>query len=296
VASDQTYDYIHTIFTVTKATPPILTTVTAPAAGRGILGIYDWIVTFVYKINDLELESVAGTSSGAFSVPILYVNGGPSAAKVGMTIPLGTTGTTKRRIYRSNWANTRPVGSQNLVPWWQESKYYLVAEVADNTTTTFYDDYPIRLEDRQYFNEAAKRGSIWWGYDFATKSWRNPIVDDGVNQTPNGRILEVTPVLRFVNPNNREETREFSILDMIGFFGGATDFDLERFIKQWQPVFTLSQRLTGEWEGLNYRIGDTVLCPKNYYGAELIKSEKLVIVSADIKITEDKSELEMASL
>lgn len=289
------YDYIHTLLAVPKPPAPLLGSVSAADAGRGMIGIKSWMITYVYSIDDIEMESAASDYSGAYYLGPQTVGGIARGAKAGLTLPTSSnTGVMRRRLYRADWSNTRD--GVTTVDWYQATGYYLVMEIADNTTTFVYDDIEVAQSAREFFSEAAKRGSVWWGYDYATGTWRAPVVDDGATETPAGKILEVTPVLRFVNPVNRDETLDFNILDMIAFFGGDRDFDLNRLVTQWQIVFTRSQILAGAFEGTNYRIGDTALTPKNYYGSELLRASKLVVVYADNSLTEDVTDMELATL
>lgn len=103
--------------TTLDGTIPNPGTPSAPVAAVGAAGVltgtYEYRVTFVTASG----ETLASADSNAVS---------PSAKQVGLTsIPVGGTGTVKRRIYRDkNGAND----------------YRLVTEIADNTTTTFTDN------------------------------------------------------------------------------------------------------------------------------------------------------------
>lgn len=102
--------------TITDGSIPNPGTPTAPVAAvgaaTGMTGDYEYAVTFVTA----EGETVQGLDSNIVSV---------SNQKVNLSsIPLGGAGTTKRRIYRQKG------GTGN---------YNRVAEITDNTTTTYTD-------------------------------------------------------------------------------------------------------------------------------------------------------------
>ena len=96
---------------------PGAATATASSAAGLLIGDYYWKVTFIY--DDAAEESTMGTASGLVTV---------TDKKVQLTsIPTGSAGSgvTKRNIYRTQAGG---------------STYYLIATIADNTTTTYLDN------------------------------------------------------------------------------------------------------------------------------------------------------------
>lgn len=98
--------------------------ITAPTAATGAAGVltgaYFYKVSFVY-------DSVTEHESSVYSVASNQVN--PVSQQVGLTsVPLGGTGVTSRRIYRTKASVT------------SNPLYYFVGTIADNTTTVFTDN------------------------------------------------------------------------------------------------------------------------------------------------------------
>lgn len=93
---------------------------TEGAAGNVDPGLHSWAVTFVTGAGETNL--------GVNSTPLDVIGGSPPVGSiVNLTaIPLGPTGTTARKIYRTVAGNTGP--------------FLFVGSIANNTTTTFADN------------------------------------------------------------------------------------------------------------------------------------------------------------
>lgn len=103
------------------AEPAAAITATRAAGGGSIAnGTYSYKCTFI--------NSTGGETTGGTFISNTVTTTGGGTDSVNLTnIPLGGTGTTKRRIYRTK------TGTAAYGPW------YFVGIVADNTTTTFTD-------------------------------------------------------------------------------------------------------------------------------------------------------------
>jgi hypothetical protein len=93
---------------------------TEDGAGNVDPGEHSWLVTFVTGAGE--------TNAGTNSTPIDVIGGSPPIGSiVNLTaVPLGPTGTTSRKIYRTVSGNT--------------GAFKLVGTIGDNTTTTFMDN------------------------------------------------------------------------------------------------------------------------------------------------------------
>jgi hypothetical protein len=101
----------------TPITAPGAPTVGAPVAGGSVdLGLHRYKVTFVTANG----ETTGGTASSQVNV----TTGGTQTVPL-TAIPVGATGTTARKIYRTVTGDT--------------GSYLLVGTIADNTTTTYND-------------------------------------------------------------------------------------------------------------------------------------------------------------
>lgn len=102
---------------VADTTVPTAPSAAMGSAGNVNVGLHRWLVTYEYATNK---ETIAGTPSSQLDVT-------SSAKQVGLTsVPVGPTGTTARRIYRTVAGDT--------------GNFKYVGSIANNTATTFTDD------------------------------------------------------------------------------------------------------------------------------------------------------------
>jgi hypothetical protein len=172
---------------------------------------------------------------------------------------------------------------------------YLVAE-APGSVNVVTDQYRYKHFDAgvKFYSGANQTGNVYYGYDSTAGIWKTPIYTDVDSQVPTGKIFEIFPKLRFTGIVSVKEILPESALDVLAFFGGVSDFSIENFVKQWLMMVRARARLTGEFVGASYRVGDTVKRPVGIYGAEILPGEKLIIERAQIK--QESSVLEMVTL
>ena len=289
------YDYILTQIDVPAPGAPKVTEVAEADVGRtGFIGIHSWMATAVIDAGaGLVIESDPG-----WEPPSLYVPLFPTAHrydKVTMTVPLGPTATTRRNIYRQDWeqfVDPNDAFNSNGSPKIQQRKFgqpYLVGAITNNTATTFVDDYSgySNTGAPTFIRKSRLTGQVWFGYDEAAGLWHAPIVDDGSTAPPMGRILDVTPKLVFASPTDPTQVFSFNIFNVIKFFGGVRDFDLSKFRDQWIGVLSSKRLLHTFLTGLNYRLGDSAVNPRNFPGSELLTNDLVLRKASNDLIVEE---------
>jgi hypothetical protein len=181
----------------------------APLTTEGISGnvdpgLHSWVVTFVSGSGE--------TNPGTNSIPLNVIGGSPPVgSQVNLTaVPLGPTGTTARKIYRTVAGN---VGN-----------FLLVGTIADNTTTAFTDN----VADSSLGAAAAGVGQITL---ISAEKIGSTIA------TYAGRVwISIRRVTSFTAPNS---TTDFSVVNAGGSFV-MTDSSFTGDIKKdWASLDTL---------------------------------------------------------
>ena len=253
---DDKYDWILVTMQVPRPPAPIFVGTSQADPGRGIFFPVKYRVTNVQAVGGgLSIESDGGAESVYLRRP-----GTLHAYKVEMTVPVGPVGTTERRIWRQEWAIDFDADGNYVTPT-PLSPYYLVGNIGNNSGTDYFDDYPQtwRTPGQTPLPTDTVNGETWFGYDEAAGVWRDPVKNDGTIAAPTGKILDVTPKLRFVSIADRNTELAANVLDVIAFFGGKKDFNLATFRDQWLPIFITRQRAEVTLQGLDYQVGDSMV-------------------------------------
>lgn len=250
-----------------------------------------------------------------------------------MTVGSAAANVTKRRLYRQDWVPVFRENYDTAVDPWTGGTYYTgaiitvqeylarlrnnvqyrlpqiqnipdrkvvglpyqVDELEGNGSGLMVDDWrPMHYDAGQTFYAGGNRtGTVWFGYDSVAGTWSTPIFADATSQAPTGKIFEIFPSLRFTNIVATKEILPRNALDVIAFFGGRADFNLDTFVTQWIMMVKARAQLRGEFIGTSYRVGDTVKKPVKFYNSDILPGEELMIERA--RIGQETSHLEMVT-
>lgn len=190
-----------------------------------------------------------------------------------------------RRLYVS------PANDGNLFLWMEVSGNASAVSTGDHTSGTsllYADD--VELRTKIPVPVIPNAASVWIRYNEATQSWESPIIDVG-NNTPEGRIFDIRPELRFYAPGT-EILLDYSPFDIWNFFGREGDYSTLQ--TQYIDMFRNQKRFITSVKGLNYRVGDTtrfINAPNS-----LISNSRFLVRKAANNLNEETTELEMVSL
>lgn len=133
-------------------------------------------------------------------------------------------------------------------------------------------------------------------YDEDSGTWLDPIFADGTIPEPAGEIFDVTPTLRFSNVHATGSILQYSLIDLISFFGGLKDFDLGIFQEQWKEMFMVKRRLRATCNSLDFRLGDPLKSSGRHLSTRLLKGGNLVVKKASMKLLLESTALEAIEL
>ena len=294
LSDEEKYDYLYGMIGVPKPKTPEFQNFinlgyslsTAPNFLSGSL-----TVPFQYRITNVYLDS-RGIEVESPTSEVLEVNI-PGSFQVGETaysynpsikFLAESSNVIKRNVYRTVITIDYPVSYGIL---------YKVFEISGYAQTTFTDNVGGTVnEDLQLIPQSPAEAG-WVSYDETTGQWGEVIYDnqDGINR-PDGKIFEAIPSLRFVEGVSRNPIGP-SLYQIYCFFGKDNPF--EAIVNSWKRLLISRRRLKCRVEGIDFRIGDSVMVSKIPDLAALTNG-KFYAKRAGINLIEEQTDLELVSV
>lgn len=273
-------DYIKT-YTRTLFPAPTLAaflTPTLPAMGIYGLdaGVHSYIVTAVHGATD------------QFMTARLDVTVPAGKWKVSIWVPQMFSDTESRRVYRKDFHD--PAGY-----------FRLVGTLAGSNAGYFEDEMPWSiLQGVNSYLPAWPVGTATSWVRWTESGWETIIekLRYGAlfGDQPAGKILEVFPQMRFVQPEHPQVDVDDQRYATMLFFGGALSFN-ETFTQSiWRDWFRVRRGVTVAVKGLDFQLGDTVVSNKSYFPNDSTPDQRLLVRRVVADLVEEESELELVTL
>lgn len=277
----ETIDYVYA-YAYAGTPPAIDSTYRTTGVVGGVKGLFNglhsWIVTYV--IDGKEMFR-----SRQFDYTLTDAMGGPPYG-VRLRIAPGPSVTASRYLYRRD-ANDKT------------GTYRLCFGVAGNALVTVSDEAGIGLI---FYNAALPNLDMtvygWYRYDEETDSWAAPIIDMPVGQyPPRGKILDINPQLRFFEYGTKDQLRDYSPREVFAFFLSNFDINADETRDRWRDVFRTRRLVTCNVSGIDWEVGDSVICSKwDIIPQDLTIDKRLVVRRSAINLNSETSVLDLRTV
>lgn len=276
---EATAEYIYTMATVEVDAPTyndVRDSGEAAGAYKGLhAGTHYWLVTYV--MNGVEVFRSQQLSKTLDPVPH-----GWTAYEVLLDIPAGPAGTERRILYRKDAYDTT-------------GTFRIVGNIPNgNSPTQVWDAVGIGLlYSNGILPQIDGSAGAWYHFDESDGTWDDPIVDIPAGEnTPPGKILDVSPKIQFTEPGRKDLLRAFSRRDVYAFFLKSFNIGEELTRLRWQDVFRTRRLIRAKVEGVDWEIGDSLVSEKGSFPNDFTVDKRMVVKKATVDLNDETAILE----
>lgn len=210
---------------------------------------------------------------------------------VTLIIPKCAEGTTSRRLYRTHYIKDATLGID-------KTGMYMVKEFSGNDPVEWVDSaaaYFSELDITKLSENLIIGACAWFGYDEASGSWRDPIIDYANDKSdPLGsKVLDALPKLRFANQNATNQLYDSSYYDIFCFFGKDNSNEMIR--TEFLDLLMTKAGLNCTVKDNDVNSGDEITRPE-LQNVENLPNANFIIKNAVIDFLKEDTKVEMVQL